>query len=198
MWLWPAEYGLILAAGGSEGKEISFFVHRGTRWRSVGRPRPVQPPWRQVLLRAPPPRHLDGWSPQPVAPCAFGAQPTWSVQQELVEGPGPVVRDVSWRPYLGIPSSSVAACFEDGLIHIWSQEMEGQTWNALASWSVNDEAWRLAWSKAGCMLAVSSGTDSCQLSKRRWWGNGMNFARWRNDILGLQVATAQTCCASWP
>ena len=90
------------------------------------------------------------------------------MQQELLEGAGssgPAVRDVAWRPNLGIPSSSVAACFEDGMVQIWSQEMEGQSWNVLASWSLNDEAWRLAWSKAGCLLAVSSGTDSCQLFK---------------------------------
>ena len=75
------------------------------------------------------------------------------------------MRDVQWRPNMGIPSSSVAACFEDGLVQIRTQDMEGQSWNAQVSWSVNDEAWRLAWSKAGCMLAVSYGMGSCQLFK---------------------------------
>ena len=80
----------------------------------------------------------------------------WSLQHELVEaGSGPAVRAVAWKPNLGIPSSSIAVCFEDGLVQIWWQDMEGQPWNVQTSWSIGSEACRLSWSAAGSLLAVS-------------------------------------------
>eukprot|EP00438_Fugacium_kawagutii_P032863 Skav216122 [mRNA] locus=scaffold1946:236820:237116:+ [translate_table: standard] len=78
---------------------------------------------------------------------------------------GGAVKDVAWRPNLGIPSSSVALCFEDGLIQIWTQDMEGQPWTPQVSWTVSAvSGTRLTWSKAGCMLAVSH-SDRYQLFK---------------------------------
>ena len=179
----PAEYGLILAAAGSEGRDIWFFTGKdgGRDCRGITETLAAAPGGLVALSWAPaaspstlaagPAAKSASKAPRRLVSAAARSvriwrhEETWSMREELIQGPGPAVRDVAWRPNLGIPSSSVAMCFEDGLVQIWSQDMEGQAWNIQVSWSVNDEAWRLAWSKAGCMLAVSYGMNSCQLFK---------------------------------
>lgn len=179
----PAEYGLILAAAGSEGRDIWFFTGKdgGRDCRGITETLAAAPGGLVALSWAPaaspstlaagPAAKSASKAPRRLVSAAARSvriwrhEETWSMREELIQGPGPAVRDVAWRPNLGIPSSSVAMCFEDGLVQIWSQDMEGQAWNMQVSWSVNDEAWRLAWSKAGCMLAVSYGMNSCQLFK---------------------------------
>mmetsp|Transcript_41425 Transcript_41425/g.119876 ORF Transcript_41425/g.119876 Transcript_41425/m.119876 type:complete len:320 (-) Transcript_41425:58-1017(-) len=88
----------------------------------------------------------------------------WSKQHELSdEQHSGTVRDVAWRPNVGIPSSLIASCTEDGLVATWSQEMEGQAWQLRGSWRVGGAARRLAWSRAGTLLAVSVGGAGCEL-----------------------------------
>ena len=187
----PAEYGVILAAAGGEGRDIWFFrkdrgevtetlaAHESGLvafcWAPAASPATLaagpaarsasKAPRRFVSAAA---HSIRIWRCEETGGSTGSTESTWSMREELRgrgSATGPAVRDVQWRPNMGIPSSSVAACFEDGLVQIWTQDMEGQSWNAQVSWSVNDEAWRLAWSKAGCMLAVSYGMGSCQLFK---------------------------------
>lgn len=68
-----------------------------------------------------------------------------------------VMRDVAWRPNVGIPSSVVATCTEGGVVAMWVQDMDGQPWRLQSSWQVGGDARRLAWSSAGTLLAVSVG-----------------------------------------
>uniref|UniRef100_A0A7S4PSW7 Uncharacterized protein n=1 Tax=Alexandrium monilatum TaxID=311494 RepID=A0A7S4PSW7_9DINO len=88
----------------------------------------------------------------------------WSRQHELSdERHRGVVRDVAWRPNVGIPSSLVASCMEDGSVATWAQDMEGQAWQLQGCWRVDGDARRLAWSAAGALLAVSVGDGGCSL-----------------------------------
>lgn len=90
----------------------------------------------------------------------------WSKQHELSDERHPgTVRDVAWRPNVGIPSSLVASCTEDGLVATWTQEMEGQAWQLHRHWHVEGDARRLTWSRAGNLLAVSVGESGCSLFK---------------------------------
>ena len=43
------------------------------------------------------------------------------------------VRDVAWRPNLGIPSNTIASASEDGSVKIWKQDMEGTAWKCVAT-----------------------------------------------------------------
>lgn len=115
----------------------------------------------------------------PHAPCrlvtcgANGALSMWSadakfeswkkVQDLRAEGFQGMPRDVAWRPNLGLPSSLVAACTDEGFVGIWVQDMDGQPWKLRTGWQVEDDARRLAWSHAGALLAVSIGDEGSAL-----------------------------------
>jgi len=83
---------------------------------------------------------------------------TWSEQFQLsspnVTGS---LRDVVWRPNIGIPGGLIAACTDAGSVATWSQEVDGRDWQLQACWDVGQDARRLAWSKAGLLLGVSVG-----------------------------------------
>lgn len=80
-------------------------------------------------------------------------------KQELRVG---VVKDVVWRPNMGIPTNQLALCCEQG-VEIWVQHMEGQEWSLQSSLTLRDAS-KLAWSRAGALLAVSS-ADGCHIFK---------------------------------
>lgn len=67
------------------------------------------------------------------------------------------IRDVAWRPNVGIPSSMIASCTQGGVVVIWVQDILGMPWRLHCHWKVDGDARRLAWSKAGMFLAVSVG-----------------------------------------
>jgi protein transport protein SEC13 len=75
------------------------------------------------------------------------------------------VRDVSWRPNIGIPSNTIATCSEDKTIAIWSQEMEGQPWKLQARLTLPAPVWRVSWSVTGSILAAACGDNTVQLYK---------------------------------
>eukprot|EP00929_Paragymnodinium_shiwhaense_P008750 TRINITY_DN112712_c0_g1_i1.p1 TRINITY_DN112712_c0_g1~~TRINITY_DN112712_c0_g1_i1.p1 ORF type:complete len:322 (+),score=53.46 TRINITY_DN112712_c0_g1_i1:125-1090(+) len=93
----------------------------------------------------------------------------WTVVQSIRDRAGPAssssasVRDVAWRPNVGIPTSLVALCTEAGDVETWVQDMEGQPWRQQAAWKVSGDARRLAWSEAGNVLAISVGEAACLL-----------------------------------
>jgi protein transport protein SEC13 len=75
------------------------------------------------------------------------------------------VRDVAWRPNVGIPSNTIATCSEDKTVVIWSQEMDGQPWKMHARLVLNAPVWRLSWSVTGSILAAACGDNTVQLYK---------------------------------
>mmetsp|Transcript_105789 Transcript_105789/g.341279 ORF Transcript_105789/g.341279 Transcript_105789/m.341279 type:complete len:320 (+) Transcript_105789:50-1009(+) len=90
----------------------------------------------------------------------------WKKQQDLVdEQHRGTVQDVAWRPNVGIPSSIIASCTQEGLVATWSQDMEGQPWRLRACWEAGGDARRVAWSQAGSLLAVSLGDDGSAIYK---------------------------------
>mmetsp|Transcript_63053 Transcript_63053/g.150244 ORF Transcript_63053/g.150244 Transcript_63053/m.150244 type:complete len:306 (-) Transcript_63053:59-976(-) len=91
----------------------------------------------------------------------------WSEQQVLSdEKQGPAkVRDVAWRPNIGVPASFIALCTEDGTVANWVQDAEGLPWRLQAAWKVDGDARRLSWSRTGAVLSVSIGETGTQLFK---------------------------------
>mmetsp|Transcript_101980 Transcript_101980/g.186843 ORF Transcript_101980/g.186843 Transcript_101980/m.186843 type:complete len:318 (-) Transcript_101980:72-1025(-) len=91
---------------------------------------------------------------------------SWSVQSKLSdEQYCGMPRDVAWRPNVGIPSSMVAFCTQEGCVAIWVQDMDGQPWRLQATWQVDGDARRLSWSKAGTLLGVSVGDANSLMYK---------------------------------
>lgn len=87
-----------------------------------------------------------------------GAPSAWSEKHSLEDGRvRGVVRDVAWRPNVGLPCSYIASCTDEGCVAIWVQDVDGQPWRILAQWEVDGDARRLAWSWGGEVLAVSVG-----------------------------------------
>jgi protein transport protein SEC13 len=75
------------------------------------------------------------------------------------------VRDVAWRPNVGIPSQTIASCSEDKSVIIWSQEMDGQPWKMHARLELPAPVWRVSWSVTGSILAAACGDNTVQLFK---------------------------------
>jgi len=90
------------------------------------------------------------------------------------------VRDVVWRPNIGIPSSQLAACTDQGCIAIWIQDMEGQPWRIRSSWRVSGDARRLSWSSAGVLLGVSIGDSDTALFREGKCGEWEQVSRLDN------------------
>mmetsp|Transcript_42953 Transcript_42953/g.96577 ORF Transcript_42953/g.96577 Transcript_42953/m.96577 type:complete len:309 (-) Transcript_42953:74-1000(-) len=97
----------------------------------------------------------------------------WFEQQALSgdkQGTGKV-RDVAWRPNIGVPASLIALCTEDGTVATWVQDAEGLQWRLQATWNAGGDARRLAWSRTGTLLAVSVGANERKLYKEVPGGN---------------------------
>ena len=75
------------------------------------------------------------------------------------------VRDVAWRPNVGIPSHTIASCSEDKTVIIWTQEMDGQPWKMQARLELPAPVWRVSWSVTGSILAAACGDNTVQLFK---------------------------------
>lgn len=89
----------------------------------------------------------------------------WSRECTLSDNalPRDEIRDVAWRPNVGIPSSLIASCTQGGVVAIWAQDILGMPWRLQCHWKVDGDARRLAWSKAGALLAVSVGEEGSLL-----------------------------------
>lgn len=88
----------------------------------------------------------------------------WTLQNEVMQSSS-CVQCISWRPNVGIPSNTVVIGFKDGSVQAWMQDMEGQSWNQKASWTVKGDVRRLAWSKAGWVLGISASDSDSYLYK---------------------------------
>ncbi|KAF4709385.1 GTPase-activating protein S13, partial [Perkinsus olseni] len=186
----PWEYGLVLAAGSSDGS-ISVLTHEQVSTWS-----------RKVIPQA----HLGGvlavsWSPA-TTPSTLASGPAvqqqpssdeqvgprrivsggndnqvriwrmdestgeWSMETELPSGKhSDVVRDVAWRPNAGIPTQHIASCSEDGSVVIWQCDMEGQAWKVAQEFHMKAAAYRLSWSITGTVLAVALADNTVELIK---------------------------------
>lgn len=65
------------------------------------------------------------------------------------------VRDVAWAPSIGMPTQTIASCAEDKCVFIWGQAAGSTAWSVKRLPPFEAVVWRLSWSVAGNVLAVS-------------------------------------------
>ena len=76
------------------------------------------------------------------------------------------VRDVAWCPST-LPVNTIASAGEDKQVYIYTQDPESKQWSAPLRLGSGFDApvWRVSWSVAGGVLAVSSGDHAVSLWK---------------------------------
>ncbi|KAJ3488600.1 hypothetical protein NLI96_g2720 [Meripilus lineatus] len=114
---------------------------------------------------------------------------TW-VEEEALEGHTDWVRDVAWAPNIGLPRSYIATASQDKTVLIWTKDTPTAPWvktalDPSASASISpaagtanptqtgkfpDVVWRVSWSLAGNILAVSCGDGKVTLWKENLKG----------------------------
>jgi len=108
------------------------------------------------------------------------------VEEETLEGHSDWVRDVAWAPNIGLPRSYIATASQDRTVLIWAKESPTAPWVKTAldpsSTIVSptgaspppgkfpDVVWRVSWSLAGNLLAVSCGDGKVTLWKENLKG----------------------------
>ena len=109
-------------------------------------------------------------------------------EEEVLEGHTDWVRDVAWAPNIGLPRSYIATAGQDRTVLIWTKDTPGAPWartalDPSASGSASpagatgaapgrfpDVVWRVSWSLAGNILAVSCGDGKVTLWKENLKG----------------------------
>ncbi|TFK22505.1 protein transporter SEC13 [Coprinopsis marcescibilis] len=109
------------------------------------------------------------------------------VEEETLEGHTDWVRDVAWAPNIGLPRSYIATASQDKTVLIWTKDSPSAPWvktpldpsSALTSPAGDapspvgkfpDVVWRVSWSLAGNLLAVSCGDGKVTLWKENLKG----------------------------
>ncbi|EGN97378.1 hypothetical protein SERLA73DRAFT_184063 [Serpula lacrymans var. lacrymans S7.3] len=109
------------------------------------------------------------------------------IEEETLEGHTDWVRDVAWAPNIGLPRSYIATASQDKTVLIWTKDTPTSPWAKTAldpsSASVSatspspaaagkfpDVVWRVSWSLAGNILAVSCGDGKVTLWKENLRG----------------------------
>jgi len=110
------------------------------------------------------------------------------VEEETLEGHSDWVRDVAWAPNIGLPRSYIATASQDRTVIIWTKDTPTSPWVKTAldpSTAVSpttgaappppagkfpDVVWRVSWSLAGNLLAVSCGDGKVTLWKENLKG----------------------------
>ncbi|KAK2091467.1 GTPase-activating protein S13, partial [Saguinus oedipus] len=83
----------------------------------------------------------------------------WKEEQKL-EAHSDWVRDVAWAPSIGLPTSTIASCSQDGRVFIWTcDDASGNTWSPKLLHKFNDVVWHVSWSITANILAVSGGDN---------------------------------------
>ncbi|EKM74713.1 hypothetical protein AGABI1DRAFT_116784 [Agaricus bisporus var. burnettii JB137-S8] len=108
------------------------------------------------------------------------------VEEETLEGHTDWVRDVAWAPNIGLPRSYIATASQDKTVLIWTKDSPTSPWvktaldpssdltsagGAPPPGKFPDVVWRVSWSLAGNILAVSCGDGKVTLWKENLKGN---------------------------
>jgi len=106
-------------------------------------------------------------------------------EQEILDGHTDWVRDVAWAPNIGLPRTYIATASQDKTVLIWTKDSPQAPWTKTAldpspnssAGSLNatpgkfpDVVWRVSWSLAGNILAVSCGDGKVTLWKENLKG----------------------------
>ncbi|KAM6499322.1 protein transporter SEC13 [Amanita muscaria] len=108
------------------------------------------------------------------------------VEEEVLEGHTDWVRDVAWAPNIGLPRSYIATTSQDRTVLIWTKDSPTSAWvktaldpsstytssggASLPPGKFPDVVWRVSWSLAGNLLAVSCGDGKVTLWKENLKG----------------------------
>ncbi|KAF5319394.1 hypothetical protein D9619_008526 [Psilocybe cf. subviscida] len=108
------------------------------------------------------------------------------VEEDVLEGHTDWVRDVAWAPNIGLPRSYIATASQDRTVLVWTREGSKEGWTKTAldpsstivspagttapAGKFPDVVWRVSWSLAGNLLAVSCGDGKVTLWKENLKG----------------------------
>ncbi|KDN33584.1 hypothetical protein RSAG8_13326, partial [Rhizoctonia solani AG-8 WAC10335] len=110
---------------------------------------------------------------------------TW-VEEEVLKGHTDWVRDVAWAPNIGLPRSYIATASQDRTVIIHSKSTPSAPWTQTFlhptadanETKFPDVVWRVSWSLAGNILAVSCGDGKSRFGRRISRARGSVLARW--------------------
>jgi len=175
----PHEFGLTLACGSSDTK-ISILQHKDNNWttemftaheigvNSVSWA-PAYSPGSATQKNGPTQlskRLVSGGCDNAVKIWNWSENDKeWKKEAELSDGHKDWVRDVAWAPSIGLPSSCIASCSQDGEVIIWTKDSNSNQWKGKTMNKFSDVVWRVSWSIVGNILAVSSGDNKITLWK---------------------------------
>jgi protein transport protein SEC13 len=129
---------------------------------------PATPPQVKRFVSAGCDNQVKIWSHRPQSDA-------WALEETL-DGHTDWVRDVSWAPNIGLPRSYIATASQDKTVIVWTRDLGegGWTKNAIDGGSPGgkfpDVVWRVSWSLAGNILAVSCGDGKVTLWKENLKG----------------------------
>uniref|UniRef100_A0A383W719 Uncharacterized protein n=1 Tax=Tetradesmus obliquus TaxID=3088 RepID=A0A383W719_TETOB len=87
----------------------------------------------------------------------------WALEATL-PGHSDWVRDAAWAPNLGLPLNTIASAGQDGQVFAWTEQADG-SWQSKLVHDFKVPVWKLSWSVAGNILAVSDGNNAVTLWK---------------------------------
>lgn len=183
----PAEYGLMLACGSSDGS-ISILTYQSetNTWEA------------KKIQNA----HAIGcnavsWCPANTPEPAFGGNAAsemnvcvkrlvsggcdnlvkiWRedgdrwIEESKLEVHSDWVRDVAWAPSVGMSTYTIASCSQDRRVVIWTSN-DCQSWDSTVMETFDDVVWNVSWSLNGNILAVSGGDNKVTLWKQNLDGD---------------------------
>jgi protein transport protein SEC13 len=176
----PHEYGLILACASADGT-ISIQTYKDNNtWEAERFPAhkigvnavswaPAVAPASLISSASPKTpaqrRIVSGGCDKLVTIWSFNeADNKWEAQHQLSEH-SDWVRDVAWAPNIGLPTSTIASCSQDGTVIIWTQEDPNSAWVPKVLSKFSDVVWRVSWSVTGNILAVTGGDNKVTMWK---------------------------------
>jgi len=86
------------------------------------------------------------------------------VEENRLEGHSDWVRDVAWAPSIGLPRSQIASASQDRHVIIWNST-DLNTWSSTILHTFDDVVWSVSWSMTGNILAVTGGDNKITLWK---------------------------------
>jgi len=87
----------------------------------------------------------------------------WVADGAPLAAHGDWVRDVAWAPPLSSPASTIASAGQDGRVYVWTEAAPGAGWAPTLIHDFGAPVWRVSWSLAGGVLAVSDGRGDVTL-----------------------------------